>query len=196
MPYDMMGNPGHEPMYKNIDECLNAVMTEIKAYEVWNGESEKSAVCYDFRGLGRFHERMGEKAYSEYACLGKKLADHPFGVITMPNWEEVAKAGKAGYFHDADLMKHLDQWCSLLKDMRKTSTGAAMYMAKTGELTLYGEMKCLVSDMENQIWAVEVLKDRITPDQYQHPDVKGVFKKLHTYFKDHYDPAGRIDYDL
>lgn len=197
MPYDM-NNPHinmHKYEFNGVSDCLNHIVTSFEAYHLWNTEADKCAVKYDLRGLGRAHEELGKRASCDYGHFGKKAADHPWGIITMPDWNKISQAAQMGYFKESDLMQHMHEWDNHLSEMRHLFTEAAWYLADCHEATLYRCLLDYVAQIENEMWAVEVIADRITPDNYQHPDAKQVFKKLHVYFAECWD-GGKIDFDI
>jgi len=202
MPYDKRNPTLNQMMqdtmkmeFSSTEECLNKIVTSFKSYEAFNNCAEKYAVKYDLRGLGRFHECMGKRAYKDATCFGKKVIDHPYGILTEPNYEEVEKSSKWGFYNYGDLMHFLTSWDKYLKEMNMLFTHSAYYLADKKQVSLYRELCKYVEQIENEQWAVGVLIDRLTYDNYQHPDLRGIMKKLHVYFENHYN-GGDIDFDL
>lgn len=200
MPYAM--NPGHddkmhgEYKFSSVQDCLNHIVTDFAATGMFHNTADQCTVKLDFRGLARFHQKMAERAAYHFSKLSKCVADIPFGISTMPDMREVEKAMEAAHYSEAQLMSHLDAWLKCLWDSRGLFTEAAYYLSDCHEITLYKKMCCYVDMIENELWAVGVLKDRLTPTNYNHPDAYRVFQILHLYFHDCWKLDDDIDFDL
>jgi hypothetical protein len=195
MPNNAMGNPGGGK-WGSVDDCLNAVVTDFKAWEAYHNTAEQCTVKLDYRGLARFHEKMAEQAQFDYEKLGKCVSDKPFGIITTLDYGMIAKASEQAHYNEQQLMPHLDMWSKALWDSRALITDAAYYLSDCHEITLYQKMCCYVKYIENYLWAVGVTKDRLTPSAINHPDAYDVFRTLHIYFKDCFHVGDMIDFDL
>ena len=199
MPYDKPRNPGMGTAgitWGSAQDCLSAVLTDLKSWEAYHYTAEQCTIKLDYRGLARFHQRMAEKNAYEYEKLMKCTADKPFGISTTINYTDIAKAADNANYTADQLMQHLDMWYKALWDSRTLLTDAAYYLSDQHEVTLYKKMCCYIDRVENECWAVGVLKDRLTPSNWNHPDTYSVFYKLHKYFHDEYDVKCDIDFDI
>lgn len=188
--------PDNDLEHNEVIECLNKIVTDWKKWESWHGESEKCSTMMDYRGPARFHQKMQERAMMDYRRNSKKFADKPFGIKTKVDMEDVSKFTETSHFYTEDeFVSHLDTWYNLLSESRILFSESAKFLANCNELTFYKMVCCYIEQIENEMWAVCVLKDRITPSQINHPDAYKVFCKLHVYFHDCYD-YGLIDFDI
>jgi len=201
MPYDARNpnmNPGHEHKFADVNDCLNKIATSFKEWELWHGESEVCATLIDYRGPSRFHQQMQKRAYCDCEAFRKCVADRPFSHKTMIDMATMPEIIRTAQYGKPQFIQHLDMWDKWLGKTRMMFSGAALYLADCEEITLYQKVCCYTKQIENEMWAVEILHDRLIPDELNHPDAKSVFKKLHIYFdpkNGHYD-GGMIDFDL
>lgn len=212
-PDDLMK---HIDMHKAMDEykymsmgfhdtksCLNKIVTDFKKWELWHGTAEICNVGIDYRGPARFHQRMQERALMDFKKNSKKFADKPFGIVTEPNMEEVTKAMQSAHFKEEHFMSHLDIWLKMLEESHMLFTESAYYLSAQKKITFYRMTCCYLEQLENELWAVNHLKNRITPTNISHPDAYSVFERVHVYFDPenkntdtkHYD-GGMIDFDI
>jgi hypothetical protein len=209
MPYNMRGpypqsnqnpNPSSNPTMKSsnfssVEDCLTQVLTCLLGQSFFHNEAEKHSVSNNLRGLGRFHERMEERTAKCYRHLGKELSDHPFNMHLTPTLSSMEHYYSNGEYSADAYEEHLDKWEKSLWEYRKIFTDAAYYLSDQHEVSLYKKMCHEISKIENELWAVGVVKARLANVPYNHPDTFYVMKLLHCYFHDKYD-GGDIDFDI
>ena len=196
MPYDknMPMRQGGDK-FADVKTCLNEIVTDFNTWDAWHSTAEMCAVKLNHRGLGRFHKEMANRAHKIGNHFRKYITNKPFSISTQPNFEMAHKAVDSAHYSEEKTIWHLDKWCEMLNESRELFTDAACYLLECGELTLKGKISKYLKLIENECWAVSVVKDRITPTSMNHPDSYSVFEKLHCYFKKCYH-GWKIDFDI
>ncbi|MCL2377815.1 MAG: hypothetical protein FWC77_01675 [Defluviitaleaceae bacterium] len=201
MPYDNRQQmqqdmkQGEKPFH-SVEDCVNHLVTDFKMWEEWNGVAMVCASLHNHRGPGRWHMEMAAKAFCDGKHFRKMLADKPFAIPTMVDYNCVTKHLDSAHYTEEKTLWHFDVWCKMLYDSRELFNDAVYYLSECKELTLYQKVACYLTHIENQIMYVDIVKDRITPTALNHPDAYRVFEQLHVYFESHYDPTKRIDFDV
>ena len=192
------GNPTHKPMAQNdhmedgsFYDIMDKVCSKLASGSVWHERSALYMCDSALRGFGRVHFEKAKCDHDKRLMLEKLIVDR-LDHIPEIDMEWVAKAAHYSFPGAQGLKEHLHMWhknkthyAEILKEAVKKSA--------TEDMKIYAYLCECLDDVQEEIFRVKTIIDRLELGGWNGHDLARVSKDLHRH---HADGKPGMDYEL
>ena len=171
----------HEEKRYKLLSLIDDVCTYLYSGTHWHQKAAQCARKISIRGFGRLHEYMSKIDFADLQCI-EKLSIDKLQHIPMVDMEKVTKA-EAWEMHDISGFRgHFDDWIE-----RESSyigcINEAIHYSREIDVQLYNELVCLADRVQNEIFRVKLLGNRLAFGGWSPHDIAYVSQVIHEYYE-------------
>ncbi|MCL2053807.1 MAG: hypothetical protein FWG90_05110 [Oscillospiraceae bacterium] len=158
------------------------IVTQFHLGSLWH---RNSAMCMRkgaFRGFGELHKRMSEHDFCKMLCFDKVIADR---IKHMPVINTSDSGRASAYVFEATpqgIKEHFAAWLRREQHYEQLLNGG-IDMSRSIKLAIYDELCCIQKSVQEEIFRVEVLTDRLDVGGWSGHDVAYVSELYHKHFE-------------
>jgi len=161
------------------------LMDDISTY-LYEGTHfhQKAALCslkLSIRGFGRLHSHMSKVDYCALQNL-EKLSVDKLEHIPHIDMEKVSKAEMWEMLDMNAFKSHLHEWQRREGHYMECINEAIRYARKI-DMQLYKELCCLADRVQNEIFRVRLLEDRLVLGGWMGQDIAWVSQTIHEFYE-------------
>jgi len=177
-------NYGQQPVddkIKMLYSHLDDIMTYLYSGVHWHQKAANWSRMLSVRGLGRLHSYMAKTDLCDLQRLEKLCVDK-LCFVPQVDMEKSAKS-EMWEMRDMNSFKlHFDTWMRREEEYMDC-INEAIHISRKVDIQLYNALVCLQERVENEIFRVRLLKDRLALGGWGGADLAYISEKIHHHLE-------------